>query len=111
MTAEPDTDVQYTAAIATASECVAGDFCDVSVAQDEIVGYAENEDGEEYPLYAMGPNVVMAAQEIPVRTDEDDKLGRIEQEAVKVLEANGWRVTGPWGITDNAAYAAAERMD
>ena len=100
--------VTYTAAIGTASDVVAGDFCDVMVAENDIVGYREDEDGNEIPEYEMGSNVVMPAQETTVRTDEADPWGRLEAEAVAILAANGWRVVGPWELGDNAAYATVE---
>lgn len=100
----------YTAAIGTASDVVAGDFCDVSIAENEIITYKLQEDGTETPVYGMSGKVVMDAIETTVRTDEDDKLGRIEADAERILEANGWKVTGPWELADNAAYATVVRV-
>jgi hypothetical protein len=99
----------FTAAIATASDCVLGEFCDVSVAKNEIITRKLEEDDGETPVYGMGGNVVMAAVETTVRTDVDDKLGRIEADAERILADNGWKVTGAWELADNAAYASVER--
>lgn len=97
----------YTAAIATASDCVAGDYCDVTVAEDTITYYADaNGDHEER---TMGTDVVFAA-EINVRTDDEDKLAKVKAAAEDILRANGWVRTGSWTITDNALYATVERL-
>lgn len=103
---EPPT---YTAAIALVDSVVAGDFCDVSVAENVIVGYREDEDGNEIPEYAMGTNVVLDPVETTVRTDEIDPWSRLEDEAVEILDKNGWRVVGDWEQADTAAYARVER--
>ena len=85
----------YTAAIGTAPDVVAGDFCDVSV----IVTDDEDRLTDE----------VAFAAETAIRTDHQDVLGVVEADAERVLAANGWRLTGPWKVTDNALYARAER--
>lgn len=84
----------YTAAIGTAADVVAGDFCDVSVIVDGTVG--------------LTSEVVMAA-ETAVRTDHEDVLGIVEADAERVLAENGWRVTGDWSVAYNALYAPVER--
>jgi hypothetical protein len=101
----------YTAAICTDSSTVAGDYCDVSVAADELVGYREDDDGNATPQYAMGSTVVLEAIETGVRVDDDDKLEKAEKAAEKILEDQGWTVTGPWKASDNAMYAQVERND
>lgn len=97
--------ITHYAAIATASDVVAGDYCDVSVAEAEIHTYRVDDDGNETPEYAMGPNVVMDAVETDVRTDDEDSHTKIEGAAEAILAANGWTRTGPWELADNAAYA------
>lgn len=99
----------YTAAIGTHASVVEGDFCDVTVAENVRVGYHEDRDGNEIADYAMGTTVVMPAQETTVRTDEEDPWGRLANEAAEILAANGWRLTGTWELSDNAAYAPVER--
>jgi len=86
----------FTAAITTASDCVLGDFCDVSVAENEIITYKLHEDGTETPVYGMSGKVVMDAVETTVRTDASDKLGQIEADAERILAANGWKIVGSW---------------
>ncbi|GAA2626400.1 hypothetical protein GCM10010411_74150 [Actinomadura fulvescens] len=102
-------DTTYTAAIATASDVVAGEYCDVLVAENDVVGYRDGEGGQEVPVLGMSDRVVMEAVETTVRTTDDDKLGLIEQEAEQILAAHGWQVVGPWELSDNAAYAAVQR--
>jgi antitoxin (DNA-binding transcriptional repressor) of toxin-antitoxin stability system len=98
----------YTAAIASHSSVVIGDFCDVSVAENVIATYREDEDGNEIPVYEMGSNVVLDPQKTTVRTDEDE-FARLESEAEAILTENGWRITGPWEVADTAMYAPVER--
>ena len=54
--------VTYTAAIATASDCVAGDYADVAVLESEIVSYTEDAEGNETPEYAASGPVCMASR-------------------------------------------------
>jgi len=100
----------YTAAIGTDSSVVAGEFCDVSVAEDYIITYRQGEDGEEIPVTGMSDKVVLGPVEIGVRVDDPDLHLEIEQAAEWVLESHGWRVVGPWELGDNAAYAPVERI-
>jgi prevent-host-death family protein len=98
----------YTAAIGLLSDVVAGDFCDVSVAENDILSYRHDANGDEVPVYSMGSNVVMDAVELPVRVDADDKGERIEDAADEALRAAGWRRVDGWESADNAAYATVE---
>lgn len=89
----------YTAAISTASDVVAGDNCDVCVAENILTG-----DDEE----VMGDTIVLDAIETTVSTDNPDKLTLAREEAEQILLESGWVVTGPWTIADNAMYASVE---
>lgn len=100
----------YTAAIGTSADVVAGEFCDVSVAEDYIITYRQGEGGEEIPVTGMSDRVVLEPTEIGVRVDDPDSHRKIEKAAEQVLESHGWRVTGPWELGDNAAYAPVERI-
>lgn len=86
----------YTAAIGTAGYVVTGDHCDVSV-------YEEDTEGG----YPAGDALFTA--ETAIRTDHEDALGVVEEDAERVLSENGWQVTGKWSVTDNALYAPVER--
>jgi hypothetical protein len=99
----------YTAAIATASDVVAGDYCDVTVAENEIVTHKETEDGTETPVYGMSDTIVMPSIDTDVRTDDEDSLAKAELAAADILESNGWTVTGTWEVAANALYAPVER--
>lgn len=99
--AEQDT---YTAALATASDVVFGDFCDVSVVESEVISYRQGSDGYDIPVYGMTSVVAMDAVETTVRTDADS-YGHAESEADEILAANGWIRTGDWEPSDNAYYA------
>ena len=100
----------YTAAIGTDSSVVAGEYCDVSVAEDYIITYRQGEDGEEIPVTGMSDRVVLGPMEIGVRVDDPDSYRKIEKAAEQVLESHGWRVAGPWELGDNAAYAPVEQI-
>jgi hypothetical protein len=102
--------MSFTAAVTTNSSVVVGDFCDVSVAADHIVGYREGPDGGEIPEMAMSDQVVMDPVETTVRTLAPDPLSLLEVEAAEILHQHGWRVTGPWQLSDNAGYAPVERF-
>lgn len=98
----------YTAALATASAVVFGDFCDVSVVENEVISYRQGSDGYDAPVYGMTSVVAMEAVETTVRTDADD-LSDAETEADEILAANGWVRTGDWQPADTAYYALVER--
>jgi prevent-host-death family protein len=100
----------YTAAIGLASSVVAGDHCDLSIAENDVVGYRDDENGGEVPEYAMGNKVVLDPIETAVRTDDEDVAGKVYAAADEVLAANGWRRTGDWDdAAGDAAYAPVER--
>lgn len=103
------TETTYTAAIGLVSSVVAGDHCDVSVAKNDVVGYHDDEDGNEAPQYAMGNKVVLGPVETSVRTDED-VAAKVYDAADEVLAANGWRRVGDWDDTSgDTAYVTVER--
>lgn len=102
--------ITYTAAITTAASDVTGDFCDVTVIENVIHGYTTDGEGNEVPDYGLSDTLAMRATELPIRTDDDDVLGKVEDAAEAVLTANGWRITGEWDVADNALYASAERI-
>lgn len=104
-----DDTTTYTAAIATAPDCVAGDFADVQVYENEITGYFEDGDGEEQPEYGMTSYELLPCTELDVRVDDEDKLGKVEQAADKVLAANGWARIEDWDYAPNALYARVVR--
>jgi hypothetical protein len=85
----------YTAAIATEASVVTGAYCDVAV----II----NDDSQPEPQ--LGSDLAMEPLELAVRTDDPDKLVKVEDAAVMALAAAGWKVTGPWSVADNALYA------
>jgi len=103
-------DTMYTAALATASDVVSGDFCDVSVVENEVISYRQGTDGYDIPVYGMTSVVALDAVETTVRTDADN-YGAAETEADDILAANGWVRTGDWEPSDNAYYAPVERAD
>jgi hypothetical protein len=99
---------KFVAALANVSDCVAGDYCDVSVIESEIVGYREDHDGNEIPQYGMTSTVAMDAIETTVRTDADDIAAAIV-EADAILRDNGWTRVSDWQAADTAYYADVER--
>lgn len=98
----------YVAAVAIASDVVAGDHCDVSVIERAIVGYRDDEDGEETPVYGLGDRVV-GYWETTIPVDADDADTRAIAAAEQLLEAAGWEVVGAWEYADNAVYAVVAR--
>jgi hypothetical protein len=88
-------EMTYTAAIGTASDVVAGEFCDASV----IINDAEGN---------LTDTAVMQA-ETEIRTDHEDVLGVIEADAERVLREHGWQIAGKWDVADNALYAPVKR--
>jgi len=107
-TEEFDNPDGYVAAVAIASDVVAGDHCDVSVIERAIVGYRDDEDGEETPVYGLGDRVVYHA-DTGVNVDADDAATRAITAATELLEAAGWEVVGEWEYADNAVYAVIAR--
>lgn len=100
----------YTAAIATASDCVLNGYCDVTVLTNEIAGYREDSNGNEVPVHEASGPMVMNPVDTDVTCDDDDKLTKAQDAAETILNANGWTITGTWEIADNAMYAAVERI-
>jgi hypothetical protein len=95
----------YTAAIGLISSVVAGDHCDVTVAENNLVGYRSDE-----PEYVMGSNIVMDVTETAIRTDDEDVAGKVYDAADDILTANGWRRVTDWDdAAGDAAYARVER--
>ncbi|MFJ9558300.1 hypothetical protein ACIRPH_31220 [Nocardiopsis sp. NPDC101807] len=97
----------YVAAVATASDVVAGEYTDVTVAEREVIAMDVDDDGNEIPILGMSDRLVMGPIETTAKVGAD--MGDIEAAAEAILEANGWRRTGPWEVADNALYAAVER--
>jgi prevent-host-death family protein len=85
----------YTAAIATESSVVSGDYCDVAV----II----NDDSQPEPQ--LGSELALDPVELNVRTDDPDKLVKVEIAAETALLMRRWRVTGKWEVAGNALYA------
>lgn len=99
----------YTAAIGLVSSVVAGDHCDLTVAENGIVGYRDDEDGTEVPQYAMSSNIVLGPVETAVRTD-GDVAAEVYDAADEALSERGWRRVGAWDDTaGDVAYATVER--
>lgn len=106
------TDTTYTAAIGLVSGVVAGDHCDVSVAENDVVGYRDDEFGNEVPEYAMGSKVVMQSVETDVRTDDEDVNGKVYDAADYVLMVRGWRRVSSWDdAAGDAAYARVVHVE
>lgn len=99
----------YTAAVATDPSCVAGDYCDVQVLENEIVTYRIDDDGNEIPEYGMTSVLALDAIETDVRTDDEDALDKAQRSADEILAEHGWRRTEEWSVADTAMYALAER--
>jgi hypothetical protein len=98
----------YVATIGTAPDVVEGDFCDVSVIECEEVSAGYDDEGAEILEQRMTNRVAMPAQDTTVRTDDEDSAVKAEDDAERVLLANGWRVTGEWEPSDNSSYATVE---
>lgn len=103
--------VIYFAAIGTAPDVVTGDYCDLTVTEAITLGYREGEDGEEIEELGFGGPTVLDSTDLPIRTDDTDKLLGIEDAANDLLAAHGWRTVSNWELADNAAYAQVERTD
>jgi len=102
--------ITYTAAIATASDVVTGDFCDVCVIENEIDGWREDEYSNDVkPVYGMTSRTPMEPVETNIRVDDEDKLSKAADAADEILRANGWNRTDDWSFGDNAMYATVER--
>ncbi|WP_433460675.1 hypothetical protein [Micromonospora sp. CA-248212] len=97
----------FVAALTNVSDCVVGDYCDVSVITSEVVGYREDSEGNEIPEYGMTGDVAMEAIETNVRTDGD--IGDALTEADAILRNAGWDRVGEWEPSQNAYYADVRR--
>lgn len=97
----------FTAALATHSSVVAGDFCDVSVIENVISGYRWV-DGEEFAEWAPAGEVAMDPVETTVTTADYENGAR--EAADEILRDNGWHRSGPWeyGGDGVALYANVE---
>lgn len=99
----------YAAAVAIASDVVAGDHCGVAVIERQVAGYRVGEDGTETPVYDLGGRVV-GYWETTIPVDADDATTRAIAAAEQLLEAAGWEVVGgEWEYADNAVYAVIAR--
>lgn len=108
--ADPEPELpHYTAWIATASDVVLGDHCDVIVLEDEVNTTWLDEDGQEHPVYTSSAKDPLELGEIPVRVDDPDRDEKAQQEAAQRLSEHGWRVVEKWDYTDNAMSATVER--
>lgn len=110
----------YTAWMANDSSIVMGDRMDITILEDEIVGYRQEEVGceydmetgeftverEEIPVWeSRGPQMFYAGTEVDAR-DGDAQDGIREAEAL--MEKSGWKVVGDWEATDNSYIATVE---
>lgn len=100
----------YLAAVATAADCVFGDFCDVQVLENEIIGYRETDDGELIPSYGMTNRLALNTIETDVRIDDEDAARKASAAADEILRANGWTRIESWTIGDTAMYAMVEKV-
>ena len=66
--------------------------------------------GNETTEYVMSDRIVLGPIDTDVRIDDPSKLTKVEDAADAVLAANGWSRTGQWEATDNARFAAVERI-
>lgn len=98
----------YVAAIITAHDAVTGDYVQLSVTEADADTDID-EDGNETVTPIAGTTVVYGPVDTDVRTDDEDKLYKIEAAAEDLLEQAGWDVVADWEITDNALYATVER--
>jgi hypothetical protein len=101
----------YVAAIGTAPDVVAGEHCDLTVAEQYVFGYRIDDDGQERPITGMGDELVLEPVELPVRVDDDDKGQKAIAYAETELAEWGFTRVGPWVVADNAMYADVERED
>lgn len=98
----------YVAAVAIASDVVPNGCCDVSVIERTIVGYRDDANSTETPVYGLTDRVVYHADTgIPV--DATDAATSAIAAATELLEAAGWEVVGEWEYADNAVYAVIAR--
>lgn len=91
------------------ASCVYGDHCDVCVAEDVVISYRQDEDGNDIEETAMGDLLVLNPIETSVRTDDDDKLAKVEAAADGILAEFGWTRTGAWFTAEDALYAPVTR--
>lgn len=101
----------YTASIGLISSVVAGDFCDLAICEDRIVGARKNDDSNEIPITEASGLMVLDTVELgDVRTDDPDSEGKAYDAADEMLDDHGWRRVGPWNAAaGDAAYAPVER--
>lgn len=97
----------FVAALATQSDVVSGDYCDVSVLTATVINFREDNEGNEIPEYGMDGGVAMDAIDTTVLTSGDDADALTD--ADRILAENGWTRTGDWEASDNAYYADVER--
>ena len=98
---------KFVATLANFSHVVAGDNCDVSVNECEIVTYDEGVDGDVIPVYEMTSTLAMDTTETTVPTDGD--IGAALAEADTILRDAGWIRVSDWEAGENAYYADVER--
>lgn len=87
----PETPVTYTALIGTSDTVVRADHCDVQVTREVGIGTAD--------LWT----------DLPVRTDDDDKLAKVEAAADEVLTTAGWERVSAWEIETDGYRADVQR--
>lgn len=96
----------YAAVVAYAADLVAGDHCDMTVIQREII--AERGEYLEIPVYApTGPAVTNPA-ELPTRVDAAGAGDLAVRAADDALTASGWIRTGDWEDAGTAVYATVK---
>lgn len=84
----------FTAWITTTADCLVGDFCDVSVLRDEVIGYREDWEGNETPEWSSAGEGPVFTADLAVRHDDrsGDTHGRAIDEAETALRKAGWTV-------------------
>ena len=98
----------YTAFVTTDPTCVDGDYCDLIILTDEILGYRSNENGEDFdqPIWeSSGPQVYSAVTAVRLDEDHDNAI----KDATSILNRAGWAVTGPWEAVATGYCATVAR--
>lgn len=99
----------YTAWLVNDRSALIQPNCDVTVLQDAITGYNTADDGTELPIWStdiVEPLKFYAVTRVPAASDN---ILQAHQDAERLLNAAGWRLTEPWTAAPNAYIATVTR--
>ena len=100
----------YTAFVTTDPTCLDGEYCDVVILTDEVMGWHNSTDGDgkttSKPIWeSSGPQMYSAPTTVRTDEDHDDAI----KDAVGILATAGWHIVGQWEAIATGYCATVER--